>query len=369
MRYQNGLQLARFLAAASVVFSHIGLTYQMIKTEQNLFDVKTNLGEFAVELFSGISGYVMAYLQAKGEDARLFALARAVRIIPLYWLATTAWQAYVFATGHDFELSWNLASMFFVSQPTSGKLPILYVGWSLEYEMFFYILVFLTILCIRATLLRIYISVLAIIVLSICFISSGTVLIFFAVGQVSFLIWSSGQRQKVTGRGFGWLLIPLYLGIVLFLDRMTNESPIFDQLLRFIMVLAILGFAVSQSFISVLILKAAGMGDSSYTIYLLHPFFLVLLGKFVSEWKGDVQLLNLSGFLTFIFAASACVFIHRYLELPVIKVAKRWLGLNLYGWRRCTCHGRSADSRLNSILSCRRLDLPFQNSMRVGTMR
>ena len=67
----SSLEALRFLAALCVVLYHIPTI---------------GLGAFGVDVFFIISGYVMMLSTAKGSE--LFLLKRAIRIIPVYWIAT-----------------------------------------------------------------------------------------------------------------------------------------------------------------------------------------------------------------------------------------------------------------------------------------
>ena len=66
----------RGLAALTVVFMHI----QMVAN-----------GAFGVELFFCISGFIMMHVTEKNTEH--FIIKRAIRIVPLYWLATFATAA------------------------------------------------------------------------------------------------------------------------------------------------------------------------------------------------------------------------------------------------------------------------------------
>lgn len=104
------------------------------------------LGGYGVDLFFVISGFIIRYSEPKtGYDARQFSTRRLQRILPIYWI-TTALMVGIWVTLPQMYSSSPpgfmriLLSLLFSSQPASGEMPILYVGWSLEYEMLFYLL-------------------------------------------------------------------------------------------------------------------------------------------------------------------------------------------------------------------------------------
>src|SRR6185437_6250311 len=75
--------------------------------------------------------------------AREFLLRRIARIVPLYWLVTTVMLAYVLLRGFgpsDASPALALTSYLFIpyERPSGEMGPLYGVGWTLEYEMFFY---------------------------------------------------------------------------------------------------------------------------------------------------------------------------------------------------------------------------------------
>jgi exopolysaccharide production protein ExoZ len=70
------LQILRFIAASSVVYHHI--------------EASPNFGSFGVDIFFVLSGFVIALVLENRQSAKHFAIGRMTRIIPLYWILTTA---------------------------------------------------------------------------------------------------------------------------------------------------------------------------------------------------------------------------------------------------------------------------------------
>ena len=93
-----------------------------------------------------ISGFIITYITR--ADSRQFIQQRLVRIVPLYWLCTLGTLAAVRLlkdsgrTWADAGLGNVLKSLLFVPyRDTHGEIqPILSVGWTLNLEMFFYML-------------------------------------------------------------------------------------------------------------------------------------------------------------------------------------------------------------------------------------
>ena len=108
-------------------------------------------GASGVDIFFVISGLVMTIssssLQHAPHPMRAFLARRVERIVPLYWLATTLKIALLIAAPavalRPLGSPWHIfASYFFIpSFNAAGALhPVLVVGWTLNYEMLFYLL-------------------------------------------------------------------------------------------------------------------------------------------------------------------------------------------------------------------------------------
>ena len=112
-----------------------------------------------VDLFFVISGYVMVAssrrLACLPGGWRFFLARRLERIVPLYWLLTAAKLAIALTapwlTPATRPTAWNLAAslLFIPARDATGLIrPVLPVGWTLNYEMLFY-LVFAAALALR----------------------------------------------------------------------------------------------------------------------------------------------------------------------------------------------------------------------------
>jgi len=112
---------------------------------------------FGVDVFFVISGCIMAYVGGRNFGVRGaagdFLARRIIRIAPLYWLSTLAVVGVGMVTPGSLNgappggLEVATSLLFIPALDTSGAiLPVLPVGWSLNYEMFFY-LVFSICMC------------------------------------------------------------------------------------------------------------------------------------------------------------------------------------------------------------------------------
>lgn len=128
------IQALRGIAALLVFWGHAILTLD----PKAAADVPTLYGPFGVDLFFVISGFVMVYSSEglfgqRDAPIRFFA-RRLARIVPLYWAATSllVWFVVPYASTKAV-----LGSLFFAPH-IPAEAPLLFVGWTLIFEMFFY---------------------------------------------------------------------------------------------------------------------------------------------------------------------------------------------------------------------------------------
>src|SRR5215467_2504234 len=142
------IQFLRALAAAAVVAFHVRFDFVNNVSPPGFLPAAFNLGAAGVDLFFVISGFVMVYssesLFGRPNAPATFLLRRIVRIVPLYWLMTSVMLAYVLARGFgpsDASPQLALASYFFIPyrRPSGAMDPLYGIGWTLNYEMFFYV--------------------------------------------------------------------------------------------------------------------------------------------------------------------------------------------------------------------------------------
>src|SRR5579871_6907304 len=92
----SGVQVLRGLAAMLVVLFHAGLLAdeRFGAPGHHLFGPLFRAGAGGVDIFFPISGFVMVVstvgLLAQPGASRIFLTRRIIRIVPLYWIATTA---------------------------------------------------------------------------------------------------------------------------------------------------------------------------------------------------------------------------------------------------------------------------------------
>ncbi|MEG4853467.1 acyltransferase [Microcoleus sp. B5-D4] len=141
----NLLQVYRGIAAVLVVMFHLtDMSAERLNqvTFFNLFQA----GWSGVDYFFVLSGFIMVYIHrsaiGKKDQLKSFLVKRAVRIYPIYWIITlTVLCVFLvipgFANNKDLGLGQVIVSLLLI--PQNDK-PILDVGWTLIYELYFYFL-------------------------------------------------------------------------------------------------------------------------------------------------------------------------------------------------------------------------------------
>ncbi|MGI3901768.1 MAG: acyltransferase family protein [Janthinobacterium lividum] len=149
MRKLSNIQVLRGLAALAVVVFHA-------RDEVDGVGIATHLpsligGAFGVDVFFVISGLVMVHasvpLFGRARSALPFFTKRLARIVPLYWAVTLLFVASNPAVargglGHAAFakfLALSLAFAPYLAPVNDDSFPVYPLGWTLDYEMAFYL--------------------------------------------------------------------------------------------------------------------------------------------------------------------------------------------------------------------------------------
>jgi exopolysaccharide production protein ExoZ len=133
------IQYLRGLAALSVLATH---ALQWPLAEMNMGLLKT--GRLGVDVFFVISGFIITTIAGDGRfDPRDFLIRRAFRIVPAYWTATLLVTILAVAIPTQFRttvptIEGLVKSLLFIPS-LEPKAPLLVLGWTLNFEVFFYL--------------------------------------------------------------------------------------------------------------------------------------------------------------------------------------------------------------------------------------
>lgn len=285
------VQLLRGVAAILVTFGHAQAEAQQLYPTFYRIDFAFGIG---VDIFFVISGFIMvissqSLFGTKGGFTK-FLWRRMKRVVPLYWIFTLLMVLAIFLApsqlnSSDFELRHLFLSLLFIPYEAADgdTQPILALGWTLNYEMFFYA-IFATVLFFSFVIGRF-----ALVAIMSALVLMGTILPNTAPTPIIF--WSNpilleflfgvlaGSYYLRHGRKES---LPLFLStiilsatIYLFLIDLTDYRLFILGAPAILFSIAFIFFMptrIETSFLTVSHLA----GDSSYSLYLSHPFTLAL---------------------------------------------------------------------------------------------
>jgi exopolysaccharide production protein ExoZ len=143
----NSLQVLRGLAAWAVVLHHIVQSYYMGNVTNVVWGWFHSYGRFGVDVFFILSGFVMALTATKYNGSGIvFLINRLFRVFPIYWFYTFVLllSLYILPNGTFLvavEFKNLILSLLLIPNDNPngyGIYPTLYVGWTLTFEVFFY---------------------------------------------------------------------------------------------------------------------------------------------------------------------------------------------------------------------------------------
>jgi peptidoglycan/LPS O-acetylase OafA/YrhL len=285
------LQALRAVAAWLVVIDHALLSLTFNDPKEPLSQLAYTLGNAGVYTFFTISGFIMTHISWDefGRVASIgqFLRRRIIRIVPLYWLATFAAVGFHQLAGTravEDGLSQIWMSLLFIPyQDQSGVwAPILAQGWTLSYEVMFYILFALALSLHR----RYALPALAVGLLALT--SAGPWL-------------SPGVLVHLASPIVLWFVLGIALAVIWHV-RSLSEPAFFVKRLR----------------------PLQFFGNASYSIYLVHGLALTLLFR---VWR------NILGPPPIWYVPVACVFatlvgclVHVLVEKPLIMTTQKAAG-------------------------------------------
>ena len=340
------VQMLRAFAALFVVVTHaLHEVGEMLEAQGLHFDDKIYPGDFGVDIFFIISGFIMVFVSRDAFGSAgagwSFLVRRVVRVAPLYWIMTLVVVAIVFLAprlmdnGTSDPAHWLGSFLFIpVERPTDGLIrPLLGIGWTLQYEMFFYFLFAV------AMFWPIKTAVPGVIAAIVLIVFAGLIM---QPGNAQLTFWSDPiMLEFAAGAGLGWLYLKgyrldhqrywglMYWGLLIlaFAPAFTMEREIwrvvFYGIPAFIIVTAcVLTRDVDRRPVPNFLIS---LGASSYALYLTHPF---VLGGLKVVWM-KLGLVDLVGpmVLPWVFVIASLIIcaiighaVHLLLEYPLTKI-------------------------------------------------
>lgn len=322
----TNLQALRALAALNVVALHVVVTSSAYHQDLKFLRFFDGWGSNGIDIFFVLSGFVMVYILHKKDAApSLFLVERISRIVPLYYFLTSILVLLIVLfpnlfraiNTEDIGVRFS-ASIFFVSQLYFHSAPLLYDGWTLEFEMLFYLLLALG-LFFRKNYLAVGFCSIGILLL-IIFQNLNAIAVEFIFGMLAAIIYLNISISRVF-----YLLLFLAGAIALV------ASIFIDPQAGVIMELRYLRYGIPAFCI---VLGASGLpsipqgllsrlGDASYSIYLIQVFTIPFFYKVFTQPYSVAFLKSLSAdilaILCIVLTGVAGIFIHHYCEVPLTQ--------------------------------------------------
>jgi peptidoglycan/LPS O-acetylase OafA/YrhL len=337
------LQILRFAAASMVLAHHLLLELATPRLAMPIIDPTGFEWSIGVDIFFMVSGFIMCFLTyrhfgEKGYWAE-FLRRRFVRVAPLYWLFTSLMLILILTTpaavSHNDLSAGRIASSYlFVPWPRAGGdvYPILGLGWTLNYEILFY-LSYSVALCFSRTR--------GLAGLALIFLLATTFGRFLPASWVALRFWTDpiilefllgaglgvaylrGVRLGAAARtaliilGVGLSISLTKLGLTNHVDRdLWGGAPAF-----LIAAGAILGHPGGADgrlspFTRLLVL----CGDASYALYLSHMFSVRALTTVWSKlhWHAPIAYLACG----LVLSTAVAVGVYLWIERPVLGLLK-----------------------------------------------
>jgi exopolysaccharide production protein ExoZ len=333
----DGLQWGRAFAAIIVVATHA--IAHPLPHPPSLAHLLARSG---VTLFFVISGYIMVLTTGADRFNALSFMARRIkRIVPLYYLATAITAVMAFALPNLFkETTFNvehlIKSLLFIPMYRPGDsgliVPFFRLGWTLNFEMFFYFIFALTFfLNLKRRVVLLTVLFLSLILIGQTRVFSGAALKYYTqIDTLGFVagLWVAALREPITRFAhtlMGKVLITITIASIIYMAWLYDtirENPWTQVWLVAICASAVAGlisipqrwFDRAPKFISIL-------GDASYAIYLFHMFaiglVLALTKKFAPELFYKMALIST------IAGIGVGVVVYIFIERPIMRAMRR----------------------------------------------
>ncbi|MHA8095454.1 acyltransferase family protein [Aquirufa lenticrescens] len=328
----NNIQLLRLLASFLVIFYH------------NQF-INIKIGSFGVDIFFVISGFIISIVV--NRSSQYFLSKRLIRLLPMYSIFTLLFVLIAYLFPHQYNSN-NISaesfikSILFIPYHLNNSGPLLSIGWTLNYEMYFYFIISLFIffsrnphtILIGASFLLMtinltsticsnyfqsfhlnyygnYMSLEFIYGIFLFYISRNkllrkvitniNVVILLIIAMILVIIMTVLEKNEINSYRYVFFGLPSFMLVMLFVFQENHKSP--NRILRGLI----------------------RLGNSSYIIYLLHPFILkgvyfILLGIIMNDY------ISIGAFLGAIFLIfSLSVWIHETIEVRILFYLNRIL--------------------------------------------
>ena len=284
------IQFLRGISALLVCCFHFkdAINFQNLAIGDFLF----KKGSIGVPIFFVISGFIITHTTKNltfdlntWKNIKQFLIKRIIRIVPLYYFLTIMWIilgatiSYYFV-GSGLSRLWHS----FLFLPENNQFPILYLGWSLNFEMYFYFIFAISFLFKKYRFHFVFIFFILCILLGHILpinyeywkMMSSTLNLYFLIGIIFSLIMEKIRWKRTTIIYFTSFCIATFS---LFL---TDWVPQITFVFQFILISSlVLSFLLFDTKLTIKPHRFfVYLGDISFSLYLSHPFIEILMRRF-----------------------------------------------------------------------------------------
>jgi exopolysaccharide production protein ExoZ len=320
----QNIQALRAIAALLVVVIH---ATEVFSRQGIIRPSAFTFGHAGVDLFFVISGFIMVHVnRGRGTSPLSFAINRIIRIVPLYWILTLVVFAIAFlipaavqATKADpIQLLKSLLFIPFVK--SNGRVhPVLFVGWTLNYEMFFYALFAIGLLWGERGTLWVVAAMIGFVALDpltsspVADFYTDPILLEFAAGMMIGLAFPRlvpWHPRTLIILGFGLILLAPFCW-----------PGVHRALAYGVPGVLIVSGALMLEKAGITIKGLRLLGDASYSIYLTHIFVTGVALRLAPMVPSDAGLALLA-ISALVAAATFGILVHLSVEKPVTHAFK-----------------------------------------------
>ena len=344
------IQILRAVSAFLVLFLHLKFPLREIFQKPVVNDIfESTIGSVGVDIFFIISGFVISLsLSRRASSAKFFFQARMTRVIPLYFILTIPYLLKNFAS-NQIEYRQIFNSFFFlpVLDTTNFTNPLHPYGWTLSYEIFFYLVMSVLLVKFSARKSIYLLSAFFLVSLPISLLLNafnwfGVNWFFprfffspmcaeFAMGIIAHQLYESGLINKIFFARFlvscSVLVIAIssyaHSSIMYYSVVLSDTEVAFHRVLLWGLpsCLLLLGCVIWEASSNTKHLERFSyFGDISYSLYLVQPFAFLISEQF------DFILSRFNPFLAgaaiFFFTLLIAVASYELLEKKIFRVVK-----------------------------------------------
>jgi peptidoglycan/LPS O-acetylase OafA/YrhL len=337
MKHYLGIQSLRALGALLVVIFHAtNAVRDRIDASAWQFDT----GMAGVDLFFIISGFIMIVatepLWSTGggghRAAWQFLSRRIIRVVPLYWLATSLKLIMVLilpAAALNAIGVWHTISSYLFIPAWNAKgenFPLLVPGWTLSFEMFFY-LWFALVLFLRKHPVYWLTPLFAVFVLyhSVFkpFDAAPMTLLNQHLLEFCLGMWIglAACRARLLPAAIARPLAVMSIIVLLSIHSLAGDAIDHLPLLMWgvpsaLLIYAVISLEDASAFWRRPLFQT--LGDASYAMYLFHPFIVFVLAKILLKFNPSTEAALIAIIpLSLLLSSIAGVVIHRIIERPM----------------------------------------------------